>query len=103
MKVAFEEQHPTPGAVSRQVRALELRLDVQLNNRSGGRYEVTPLGELLIKQHTRCFDDLERAESPTFRLPESGLSRTRRVDDETEKSPRDNVMPCSRTPTSASC
>ena len=61
VKVACEELHLTAGAVSQQVRALELRLEVQLINRSGGRYEVTPLGELLMKHLTRCFDDLERA------------------------------------------
>ena len=61
LKLACEELHLTAGAVSQQVRELEQRLDVQLFDRTSGRYELTPLGELLVKQLTRCFDDLEQA------------------------------------------
>ena len=61
LKVACEELHLTPGAISQQVRELEQRLEVQLFDRSFGRYELTPLGQLLVSRLTRCFDDLEQA------------------------------------------
>jgi DNA-binding transcriptional LysR family regulator len=61
LKMACEELHLTPGAVSQQVRELEQRLEVQLFDRTFGRYELTPLGQLLVKHLTRCFDDLEQA------------------------------------------
>jgi len=61
LKMACEELYLTPGAVSQQVRELEQRLEVQLFDRTSGRYELTPLGELLMKHLTRCFDDLEQA------------------------------------------
>ncbi len=61
LKLACEELHLTPGAVSQQVRELERRLEVQLFDRTSGRYELTPRGELLVKHLTRCFDDLEQA------------------------------------------
>ena len=61
LKLACEELHLTPGAISQQVRELEQRLEVQLFDRTSGRYELTPLGELLVKHLTRCFDDLEQA------------------------------------------
>ena len=61
LKMACEELHLTPGAVSQQVRELEQRLEVQLFDRTFGRYELTPLGQLLLKHLTPCFDDLEQA------------------------------------------
>ena len=61
LKMACDELHLTPGAVSQQVRELEQRLEVQLFDRTGGRYELTQLGQLLVNHLTRCFDDLERA------------------------------------------
>ena len=61
LKRACEELHLTPGAVSQQVRELEQRLEVQLFDRTSGRYALTPLGDLLVKHLTRCFDDLEQA------------------------------------------
>jgi len=61
LKMACEELHLTPGAVSQQVRELEQRLDVQLFDRTGGRYELTPLGQVLVKHLTQCFDDMEQA------------------------------------------
>jgi len=61
LKMGCEELHLTPGAVSQQVRELEQRLEVQLFDRSFGRYELTPLGELLVSRLTRCFDDLEQS------------------------------------------
>jgi len=61
LKVACEELHLTPGAISQQVRELEQRLEVQLFDRSFGRYELTPMGQLLVSRLTRCFDDLEQA------------------------------------------
>jgi len=61
LKLACEELHLTAGAVSQQVRELEQRLDVQLFDRTSGRYELTPLGDLLVKHLTGCFDGLEQA------------------------------------------
>src|SRR5713101_9313311 len=61
LRLACEELHLTGGAVSQQVRELEQRLEVQLFDRTSGRYELTPRGEWLVKHLTRCFDDLEQA------------------------------------------
>jgi len=59
LKMACEELHLTPGAVSQQVRELEQRLEVQLFDRTFGRYELTLLGKLLVMYFICCFDDLE--------------------------------------------
>ena len=61
LRLACAELNLTPGAISQQVRALEERLEVQLFDRTSGRYELTPIGATLLPRLTHCFDGMENA------------------------------------------
>ncbi len=51
----------TPAAVSRQIKALEDFLDVQLFDRSGGRFALTPVGERYLESVAASLNELRFA------------------------------------------
>lgn len=59
--VAAEELHVTPGAVSRQIRALEQGLGVQLLHRGHRQISLTRTGEDYYRAVTRAMEDLREA------------------------------------------
>ncbi|GAA4344533.1 transcriptional regulator GcvA [Variovorax defluvii] len=58
---AAEELHVTPAAVSRQIKALEDFLGVQLFDRGGGRFALTPVGERYLASVAVSLNDLRAA------------------------------------------
>jgi LysR family transcriptional regulator, glycine cleavage system transcriptional activator len=58
---AAEELHVTPGAVSRQIRALEEGLGVQLLHRGHRQISLTRTGEDYYRAVTKAMDDLREA------------------------------------------
>lgn len=59
--VAADELHVTPGAVSRQIRALEAGLGVQLLHRGHRQISLTGVGEDYYRAVKRAMDDLREA------------------------------------------
>lgn len=59
--VAADELHVTPGAVSRQIRALEEGLGVQLLHRGHRQISLTGVGEDYYRAVKRAMDDLREA------------------------------------------
>ncbi|UDM52853.1 transcriptional regulator GcvA [Cupriavidus sp. MP-37] len=74
--VAAEELHVTPGAVSRQIRALEQGLGVQLLHRGHRQISLTRTGEDYYRAVTRAMDDLREA---TRRLSKRARRRQLKV------------------------
>lgn len=58
---AADRLHVAPSAVSRQIAQLEQELDAELFARSKVGVKMTPAGEILMRQTTRMFRDLDRA------------------------------------------
>ena len=58
---AAEELHVTPAAVSRQIKALEDFMGVQLFDRSGGRFALTPAGERYLQSVAASLNELRSA------------------------------------------
>ncbi|WP_049976251.1 LysR substrate-binding domain-containing protein [Azospirillum sp. B506] len=71
--LAANELHLTQGAISRQVRDLELALDCQLFRRMTRRIELTPEGEDFARTVRDCLGELERS------AQRIGRSRTTRT------------------------
>lgn len=71
--LAADELHLTQGAISRQVRDLELALDCQLFRRMTRRIELTPEGEDFARTVRDCLGELERS------AQRIGRSRTMRT------------------------
>lgn len=60
---AADRLHVAPSAVSRQITQLEQELDAELFERSKVGVKMTSAGEVLMRQTTRMFRDLDRARS----------------------------------------
>lgn len=60
---AADRLHVAPSAVSRQIAQLEQELDAELFERSKIGVKMTSAGEILMRQTTRMFRDLDRARS----------------------------------------
>jgi DNA-binding transcriptional LysR family regulator len=60
---AADRLHVAPSAVSRQIAQLEQELDAALFERSKLGVQMTSAGEILMRQTTRMFRDLDRARS----------------------------------------
>ncbi|SIQ33973.1 LysR family transcriptional regulator, glycine cleavage system transcriptional activator [Rhizobium sp. RU20A] len=72
MSAAARELNVTHGAISHQIRALELSVNTPLFERGGKRLKLTPQGALLLPAVTRAFDDIAAATAAMTRPATSG-------------------------------
>jgi LysR family glycine cleavage system transcriptional activator len=73
LTLAAGELHVTHGAISHQIRALELTLKVKLFQRVGGRLKLTPNGAELLPAVSTAFDGIAAATARMTRPATSGV------------------------------
>lgn len=69
---AARELHVTHGAISHQIRALELSINAQLFERGGKRLKLTPQGALLLPTVSHAFAEIAAATAALTRPATSG-------------------------------